>query len=320
VQVVYIDRNGEPVPRPSKEHELVSLLYAAVAKCSIGAKKLAVQLSGGLDSAVIQAIADCPNLYCCTWEDQDNLSIASLAAKGHEIKTVTFTRDDMLEVLPTIAKLTGGRGTWSQVCQYFLGKAMAADGVDVVLNGEGSDELFGGYSRYRILYWLDKMYRDPRLAAYDSIVNHVVGHAEEVLVRALDRVTSHDVAVEQAKGAKWERGLVGAMASVEETVGLAELIGFERDIAAHHGIEHRWPYMDRAVQDFAHALEPDEMVDDAFCKVMLRRAAHILGVDWSIINEKTKRGLFIPQSWRPEGEPMWSRGWFDRLMAEANGT
>jgi len=317
--VVYLDRNGEPVPRTDKVHRLVTLLEQAVEKCSDGAENMAVQVSGGLDSAIIQAIAKCPRIYCCTWKDQDNLSIAKLAAKGQPVRPVTFTREQMIDVLPEIARVTGGRGTWSQVCQWFLGKAMAEDGVDVVLNGEGADELFGGYSRYRILYWLDQMYRDERLGAYDAIVNHVVGEPESVLVRMLDRVEPHDRALDMARKGSWARGLVGAAADIDEHEGLQELLGFERDIAACHGIEHRWPFMDSAVQDFAHRLDADELVNDTHCKVMLRRAAVVLGVDRRIIDEKTKRGLFIPQAWRPDGAPMWSRQWFSELMREAHG-
>lgn len=299
---------------------LIDILRSAVANCMQG-DKVAVQLSGGLDSAIVQAIAKCENLYCITWPEEDNLTTAKLAASGREVEGVTFTYEEMLETLPEIAKLTDGKGTWTQAAQWFCGRAMAADGVTVVLNGEGADELFWGYPRYKVLRRLDANYSDPKLAAYqDATAYKIHGSPVDAVAALLSRNMSRVQAQELAESANYDRGCAGAAADVEERVGLVELLHFEEVIAAAHGIEHRWPFMDPRVIEFAHSLDADALINENHCKAILRRVAAMLGVHCDIVNETTKKGLFIPQSWRPKGEPKWSRRWFAELMrGAANG-
>lgn len=301
--------------------ELELLLRHAVQSAVPSDAPWAIQLSGGLDSAIVFAIADAEkldpaNLYCCTWENQDNLTGAKQVARDRYIHPVTFTKDEMLEALPDVAKLTKGKGTWSQVCQYFLARDMRRDGIKVVLNGEGADELFGGYARYRILHWIDRAYKDPRLVDYGSILRYTFGNPADVVVQMLERTNPRDWGYE-VRRAKWKRGIVGAAMDVEERTGLAELIRMEGAVAAHFGIESRWPFLDPAVVQCAHHLPPELLVNDIYCKVALRCVAMRLGVSDNIVEEITKKGLFIPQHWRPAGHPKWGRKWFTKLMREA---
>ena len=57
--------------------------------------------------------------------------------------------DDFFDALPQLIWHEDEPITWpSSVSLYFVSK-LAAEQVKVVLTGEGSDELFGGYERYR---------------------------------------------------------------------------------------------------------------------------------------------------------------------------
>jgi asparagine synthetase B (glutamine-hydrolysing) len=299
--------------------KLIELLTKSIDKCTEGTKTVAVQLSGGLDSAIVQALTRSRLVYCITWPEEDNISTARLASCGAEVRPVTFTYEEMLEVLPEVARLTDGEGTWTQVCQWFCARQMAEDGVTLVLNGEGSDELFWGYPRYKVLKRLDANYSDPKLADYqDATVYKVHGSPRDAVVNMLSRTMSPESArMALTNYEDFTRGCAGAMASVEENVGLKELIEFERIVAEAHGIEHKWPFIDPDVVSFAHSLDPDKLITETHCKAVVRRAAAILGVNTDIVNETTKKGLFIPQSWRPENEPKWSRKWFTELMKEA---
>jgi asparagine synthase (glutamine-hydrolysing) len=293
---------------------LKETITKAIKDCIHPGERVAVQLSGGLDSAIIQAVAKLPDLYCVTWPEQDNITMAKLAARGHEVRTVTFTREEMLEVLPEVAHLTNGEGTWSQVCQWFACKQIAADGCTAVLTGEGADELFGGYTRYRILYWLDRMAADPLLADYRGIITHTIGTREEVLNRMLARTSTNKA------GINLSGGMVEAMATLDTLFGLPPLLEYGEAMAAAHGLQCRFPFMAQGVIDAAAQLPQGVRVIERESKVPLRQVARELGVARPIVNEKTKKGLFIPQDWRPEGEPQWSRGWFEKLMREAYGT
>jgi len=291
--------------------KLCSLLTQAVRDCIRPHENVALFLSGGLDSAVIQAIAGLDLLYCVTWPDQDNLTVAKLAAPGKTVVPVTFSRDEMVEVLPEVARLTDGKGTWSQVCQWFAAKAARKDGADVVLTGESADELFGGYARYIVLAGLDWIYDHPKLEAYQGLIEYQVGTKEEVLNRMFSRTSTLKVRRPP------EGSLVHAMAREEEAQGLPPLLECETAMIEAHGLSARYPFADQRVASFAHDLPPKALVTETETKHILREAARMLGVHDHIVNEKTKKGLFVPQSWRPAGEKEWSRRWFEKLMAEA---
>lgn len=292
--------------------ELIRLLRQAVERCTKDAKSVGLFLSGGLDSSVIQAIGRFDRLYCCSWSDEDNLTAAKAAAFGRYVTVISFSREEMLAALPEVARLTSGTGSWSQVCQYLMARQAKRDGCDVVLTGESSDELFGGYARYRSLYWRDRARYDKHLMAYRELDNLTLGQPSEALCRLLSR---------KGGACPIDRdppSLVKAAAYHDLTVGLPPLLKNETAMIEAHGLKARYPYADPDIREFALALPPEQMVNDAENKHVLREAARWLGVSRVITDEVTKKGLFVPQSWRPEGEPLWSTEWFDRLMREAH--
>ena len=291
------------------------LLEQSVKKCKKEGLKVAIQISGGLDSAIIQAMANSHHLYCCTWEDQDNITMAERASFGWKVKPVTFTKEEMIEVLPTVKKLTNGKGTWSQVCQYFLCRQIAEDKCDVVLTGEGADELFGGYSRYRILWHLDNMFNDPRLQDYKSIIEHVIGPKIHIVKQMLNR-HMHDSVVEKLLPNSCDL-LSETLADIERCNGLPNLLNFGEAIADEFGLKCLFPFMHESIQQFALDLPEHRKINEHYNKAILRELALVIGIDEQIISETTKKGLFIPQSWRPENEPLWSRKWFEDLMDKA---
>jgi len=280
-------------------------------------------LSGGLDSAVIQAIARLEHLYCITWPEQDNISVAKLAARGFPVTEVTFTREEMLDVLPEIHRLTHGTGSWSQVCQWFAARRAKEDGIEVLLTGECADELFGGYTRYRILHHLDKIFSDYRLVAYQGIVRHVLGF--ESPRDAAARMLARTVSLEQAfalidQHASHATSSVEMARLVDLHHGLPPLLENETACLQAFGAEARYPFGHPAVRETAARFFPDERVTTEYCKAPLRNAARHLGVLDMIVEEQTKKGLAIPQVWRPEGVPLWSTKWFVDLLKTAAGS
>jgi asparagine synthetase B (glutamine-hydrolysing) len=270
-----------------------------------------LQLSGGLDSAVVQAIARLPVVYCCTWPEMDNLEAASKVACRAQVRPVTFRRDEMLSVaLPEVARITRGRGTWTQCCQWFMARAMAADGFRIVMNGEGSDELFGGYARYRFLWWIEQALQDPHLAEYQGFARDLGIDRLTVCNRMLARYGSAVTEVESER-------MTQRMGAHDEGRPLHELIEFEHDVAAAHGVEHRWPYMHDEVVRFAHSLTEEDKITARESKHILRELARGLGVHPDCTDEVTKRGLVVPPSWAPAGSRKWSRDWFTAEMDAA---
>ncbi len=119
---------------------------------------LGMFLSGGVDSSAIAAIikrsTDGPVKTFAVGYREAQFSELSYAAQvanaiGTDHHETVVGMDDFFSALPRLIWHEDEPITWpSSVSLYFVSK-LAAGQVKVVLTGEGSDELFGGYERYR---------------------------------------------------------------------------------------------------------------------------------------------------------------------------
>lgn len=120
---------------------------------------LGVFLSGGLDSSAIAALAQRAVSgpletfavgYSETQFSELRHARRVAAAIGTVHREVTIGIDDFFGALPRLIWHEDEPIAWpSSVPLYFVSK-LAARHVKVVLTGEGSDELFAGYERYRL--------------------------------------------------------------------------------------------------------------------------------------------------------------------------
>lgn len=116
-------------------------------------------LSGGVDSTLITAIANNiqPGIRTFTLSfpdapssDESALAEANAALIGTKHTTVPVTHREMAQCARTFIREHGEPfGDAAGMPLMFLAQAAALD-VKVVLCGEGADELFGGYGRYRV--------------------------------------------------------------------------------------------------------------------------------------------------------------------------
>ncbi|MEM7196971.1 MAG: asparagine synthase C-terminal domain-containing protein, partial [Pseudomonadota bacterium] len=125
-------------------------------------------LSGGIDSslllAAMSAQTDQPVISYCAAFDDDSVpnehSLAfDVAKECHaEYRGITVTFDDFDQSLPQIcAAFDEPVADYAAIGLWHLACAAKADGIKVVLSGEGGDEIFGGYGRYRTNWWRDFM-------------------------------------------------------------------------------------------------------------------------------------------------------------------
>ncbi len=120
---------------------------------------LGMFLSGGVDSSLIAAImkpmvTGPVKTFAVGYREAEysELSYARdvAAAIGTEHHEIQVGPDDFFNALPKLIWQEDKPIAWpSSVSLYFVSK-LAAEQVKVVLTGEGSDELFGGYNRYRV--------------------------------------------------------------------------------------------------------------------------------------------------------------------------
>jgi asparagine synthase (glutamine-hydrolysing) len=119
---------------------------------------LGMFLSGGVDSSAIAAlmkrmVAGPVKTFSVGYREAEysELRQAREVASyiGSEHREVQVSRQEFFDALPGLIWHEDEPITWpSSVSLYFVSR-LAAEHVKVVLTGEGSDELFAGYSRYR---------------------------------------------------------------------------------------------------------------------------------------------------------------------------
>ena len=123
---------------------------------------LGVFLSGGLDSsalvAVMARVSEGPvRSFSVGFEEReaDELPFARLAARAAraEHREIVVSRQDFFDALPRLVWHEDEPIAFpSSIPLYFVAR-LAQPHVKVVLTGEGADELFLGYNRYRVTAW-----------------------------------------------------------------------------------------------------------------------------------------------------------------------
>ncbi len=148
-------------------------LQQSVARCIDTRVPVGLQLSGGLDSSCLAACLaalEQPGLpafqFKATDEADDERQMAQLVAEhcGLHLHAVDGG-PQVLDALPTLTAAAGmPLGDPSILAVHAVALHAAATGVRVLLGGEGADELFGGYRRYRALQHLPHLPWLRRLA------------------------------------------------------------------------------------------------------------------------------------------------------------
>jgi len=119
---------------------------------------LGVFLSGGLDSSAIAAItkrqaAGPVKTFSVGYAEERYSELGHAARAASAIGTdhyeTRLSRADFFEALPRLIWHEDEPIAWPSSVSLYLVSKLAARHVKVVLTGEGSDELFAGYERYR---------------------------------------------------------------------------------------------------------------------------------------------------------------------------
>jgi asparagine synthase (glutamine-hydrolysing) len=152
------DARDEP-PGVADETALTEALRDAVAVCLEADVPLGFFLSGGLDSSLVAALARqaCPDrplrTFSVSFPDAryDESQFAEHVARHirAEHTRLELPPASLRELLPTLARAFGEPFADASAIPTYLLCREARRHVTVALSGDGGDELFGGYDRYR---------------------------------------------------------------------------------------------------------------------------------------------------------------------------
>jgi asparagine synthase (glutamine-hydrolysing) len=145
-----------------------SRLDSAVTSHLMSDVPLGVFLSGGLDSTALAALmarqmSEPLQAFSVGFAEAEasELPWARLAARavGAEHHEVVVTSDEFFDALPRLVWHEDEPIAFSSSVPLYFICRLASRHVKVVLTGEGADELFLGYNRYRVTAWNERMGR-----------------------------------------------------------------------------------------------------------------------------------------------------------------
>ncbi|MBL8554320.1 MAG: asparagine synthase (glutamine-hydrolyzing) [Phenylobacterium sp.] len=224
-------------------------------------------LSGGIDSAAIATLMarlsarpvtaftcgfDAPGLQAGGAADERAQAERVARALNLDWRETSFGEEDFWRILPQAAwALDDPTADYATLPTYKLAEA-ARGTLTVVLTGEGGDELFGGYGRYRRALrprWLGGRPAEPR------------GASPEVLAAWRDAACPPR-GLTPLQEAQW--------ADVVTWLPNDLLLKLDRCLMAH-GLEGRTPFLDPAVAAFAWPLPDRLKVRGGYGKWILRK-------------------------------------------------
>lgn len=230
-------------------------------------------LSGGIDSSAILAcmarLNDAPVLAftagfpgTAAYDEREHAKSVAKAAGAEHIE-IAVTEDQFWKHLPAIASAMDDPAADYAIVPTWLLAAEAARELKVVLTGEGGDEIFGGYSRYRT------MLRSPFLGGR---VMRKRGFLDglDILRDSTHRWRNGIAAAERRISAAPTSRLQQAQAlDCADWLPNDLLLKLDRCLMAH-GLEGRTPMLDPVVADIAFRL-PDAMkISRGVSKYLLR--------------------------------------------------
>ena len=313
-------------------------LHDAVRSHLMSDVPLGLFLSGGIDSSALlghmaRLLPEPVRTYSVGFreEDANELGYARMAAAaaGARHRDIVVTPEQFFEALPGLVWHEDEPIAFpSSVPLYFVSR-LASEDVKVVLTGEGADELFLGYNRYRVALWnarLGGAYRrltgsGPRRAVADLLGRlpaHLRHRAQRTfLAQPEERATavfeSADVFADELR-----RGLLGdpgargrdphahALRSYRFASGdtldrlsradietyLVRLLMKQDRMSMAASIESRVPYLDQALVEYAAALPERFKLSFWKTKRVLREA--VRDTVPSAVLRRPKMGFPVP--------------------------
>lgn len=189
----------EPATFESAVDSLREELFASVKRHLMSDVPLGVFLSGGLDSTALAAIAgrlvpDRLQTFAVGFSEREanELDFARQAAQwiGTTHREVVVTPQQFFSALPRLVWHEDEPIAFPSSVPLNAVSQLARQHVKVVLTGEGADELFLGYNRYRVTHWnarLGKAYWSLAPDAVRPMVRRLVSQLPARASRILTR-------------------------------------------------------------------------------------------------------------------------------------
>ncbi len=344
------------ISRTEAAQEVRSLVLASVERNLRADVPIGIPLSGGLDSSTIacavRAVAPEYPLRLFTFVPSQvsaqELPWASAVADhlDTDLHVVRPSHHDFLDDTERLIRTQGEPfGSTSIYAQFRVFQVMQEQGIVVSLDGQGADEVFGGYHGYpghRVRSLLETKKAGASLRYMNhwrqfpdrslpkgvfhigaALAPQLFGHLGGRLLPGFS-LAGVDHRALRERGASWAwpstqddmSGAEGARVKAElraslTTRGLQALLRHADRNSMHFSVENRVPFLDKALVDYTLSLPENWLVgDDGSTKAILRDAVRTLVPD-SIIRRRDKVGF--------EGDEHWIRAQQTTMVRSIRG-
>jgi len=308
---------------------------------------VSILLSGGLDSSIIAKITDdlidkheLGNEYITAYSaifpgfkyDESKIIEEFLQTCRHinSVKII-LQKHNLME---SIDKFIYGMGepvfSATSLAHYSLMKEIRKENVKVVLNGQGSDEVWAGYDRYILGYFLlDLLLNSPHkfISQVNAISDKMQFSYKYILSQTIKAVVSRKYAsylrskynekvldciseefskknYNYFKNPEYKKlsseNLSGYMRFNIEYQGFNQILHYEDHSSMQNSIEMRSPFIDYRLVEFAFSLPSEKKIYDGITKKVLREIFKDK-LPGSITNNYRKIGFVTPfENWMDE--------------------
>ena len=337
------------IPNPARSRDdfqtatktVRSLVGEAIRSHLVSDRPVGVFLSGGIDSSAITAFAseyyeDRLKTFTIGFgqgDDSGDLSAARRVAEhfGTDHHEVDVDVEQVADVVERLVRCHDQPfGDPADIALFLLSKQVGGD-AKVILQGDGGDEMFGGYRRHALMshlvWWrlfskgTSGMHRllerlsgeDAVEVTLDALADSDVGMlmarllATESPSRPPTRVLSRDLRErlldsdpfahnKRLHGRFADYDVTRRLIALDASITLPDLF-FEKvdKPTMHHGIEVRVPMVDRNLASYAMSLPSNYRVRGRNKKVVLRAA--LRGIVPDSILDRPKAGLNVPMAY-----------------------
>ena len=275
-------------------------------------------LSGGLDSSSIVCTAAKNNkekikVFNSRFEEKkfDESNYAQMVADKYDLKLhyCSLNPSDVLNQLDKILFHQDEPFTdFSIMAQWEVMKLANKNGIKVMLDGQGGDELLYGYRKY-FAFYLKDLFKEKKYLAFIKELfyllkaNEINFFNKEGIFKYLKRNNKAKYLSKYALTLKESRSI--GLNSVKSTKELSkndikylsfpQLLRYEDRNSMAFSIEARVPIIDQKVVEYLYSLPSNKLINAGFSKSVLRDAMKNILPD-EIRERKSKLGFSTPQS------------------------
>jgi asparagine synthase (glutamine-hydrolysing) len=290
-----------------------------------------VCLSGGIDSSTIacavrklQPVVPQKTFTVCFGDagfEERPYAEAVVTSTEAQPHWISFSASELVESLPAVIKAQDEPfNSTSIVAQWYLMRAARQAGVKVMLDGQGSDEIFAGYDAFfgerfadllvrgqlrELSFEFNAFRRETGARLAWTVALTLRPFAPEAVQRRLksrltgsytlvhpDLRTIRGVTVEDS--AAFSDRLRRRLSLMTTRRAIPELLHSEDRNSMTHSVEARLPYLDHRLVELVFSLSGGELITGGRTKAVLRRALGDL-LPKRVLNRSTKLGFPTPE-------------------------